>query len=602
MPAGSQDIITVPASESGLSFVPVPGTGTNGVAVADFNQDGCPDVYFVVKEPFKINDQRTWNRLFRNNCNGSFTNVTSEAGAIGADPDSPPNAMGSKFGASWGDFNNSGYPDLFLTHAGTDQLYRNNGDGTFTDITADAGVSGPNTQVSTSAVWFDFDNDGLLDLYVSVWEDSGPETDLRNRLYKNRGDGTFRDISDQSGLADAGRTWTSLPVDVNNDRLMDLYVVNDFGGNRLYVNEGNGTFTDRTEAFNLEDRFEGMGVAATDLNRDGVFDIFVTNNTEKPFNEEQVNALFVSTGDGNYSNLSETAGVELSGWGWGTEFIDHNNSGIEDLIVVNGYFDQSFANRYFRNSGNPESIQFEDISIEAGFADSTEGRGLAVFDYNLDGRSDILVSNFQTVPFLYRNESSAGNWLAIELEGTESNRSGSGAVVEVQMEEDVLRKYTHGVQFLAQHEIPLHFGIGEAEIVNQVVVTWPSGGVDELVSVPANQTITIKENQGLITSAEHQRDVEPEAAATIELLGNYPNPFNGTATIRFRLERPSEVVLSVYNSLGQRVYQRADMFSADGVHAIQWNMTGADVNSGVYFYRLTAGDGFRATGRMTYVK
>jgi len=591
------------APAAGLEFVTIPGTGTNGIAVADINRNGCLDIFFVVKERFRINDQRTWNRLFRNNCDGTFTDITSSSGLRGSDPLSNPNYMGSKFGASWGDINNNGYPDIFLTNAGFDHLYLNNGDGSFSNISYEAGIQGKSSQVSTSSVWLDFNNSGYLDLYVSVWENTdSSDLDLRNRLYKNNGDGTFTDVSEESGVDDRGRTWVTLPIDLNNDGWMDLYVINDFGQNRFYLNMGDGTFEERTAEYNLEDRFEGMGVAVADLNRNGYFDIFITNNTEKPFNEEQINALFLSDDKGRYQNVSEVAGVDLSGWGWGTEFIDIDNNGFEDLFVTNGYFDQEFPNRLFRNLGNLESITFEDISIEAGVADSTEARSVAVFDYSGNGSLDLLISNFQTAPVLLENRSESENWLSIQLEGTHSNRQAVGAVAEIYSGGELKKKYMHGTQFLAQNIQPLHFGLGSSEMVEKVKIRWPAGGVDEVTNIGANQQIKIRESEGLITSIPNESISEIETPGTIQLLGNYPNPFNGQTLFSFHLIEASQVLFKVHTMLGQKIYSSTEYYSSGGNQLYRWKANDLRLNSGIYLYTLTDQNGYSITGRMTYLK
>lgn len=590
-------------SQTGLNFVTIPGTGTNGVAIADINQNGCPDIYFVVKEPFRINDQRTWNRLFRNNCNGTFTDITTVSGLRGADPQSNPSYMGSKFGAAWGDFNNNGYPDIFLSNAGFDHLYLNNGDNTFTNISEEAGIQGKSSQVSTSSVWFDYNNSGFLDLYVSVWESSdSSDPDLRNRLYRNNGDGTFTDVSQESGVADGGRTWVSLPIDVNNNGRMDLYVINDFGPNRFYQNKGDGTFEEQTADFNLEDRFEGMGVAVADLTRNGYFDIFITNNTEKPFNEEQINALFLADETGTYQNISKEAGVDLSGWGWGTEFIDFNNNGFEDLFITNGYFDQRFPNRLFKNRGETESVQFDDVSTESGLADSTEARAVAVFDYDGNGKLDLVISNFQKGPFLVENHSDSGNWLSIKLEGTISNRQAVGAVAEVSAGGELYRKYVHGSQFLAQNVLPLHFGLGAADQIDRVKIIWPSGGANELVDIEVNQKINIREQEGVISSITQNPLSVTDRPNRIELTGNYPNPFNGQTVISFKLAEAAQIDISIYTIVGQKIYSSTENFNSAGSHQYRWQMDGAELNSGIYLYTLTDQRGYSVTGRMIYLK
>ena len=236
-------------------------TGANGVAVADYDGDGDQDIYLVVRAAYDASDTRTWSRLFANRGDGTFVDRTRESGAAGTAGVGLPNTAGNgaKLGAAWGDYDGDGDPDLYLTHAGPNQLLRNDG-GVFTDVTAEAGVAGGPTQLSTSALWADLDGDDDLDLYVGVWEDypeGGAERDLRNPYFENLGDGTFRERSSAAGLGDTGKTYAALPFDVDGDGDIDLYDANDFGVNRLYRNAGDGTFSEATAAFGLEDGGRG---------------------------------------------------------------------------------------------------------------------------------------------------------------------------------------------------------------------------------------------------------------------------------------------------------------------------------------------------------
>jgi hypothetical protein len=219
---------------------------TDGAAVADYDRDGDLDVYFVVIPPYLQNKPETWNRLFSNNGDGTFLDVTTIAGVAAEAPRLGP-GMGFKTGASWGDYDNDGWPDLFLTKYGPNQLFHNNGDGTFTDVTNQAGVAGGGTQQSQSALWFDYDLDGDLDLYVSVWYEKTLPPDTRNWMYENLGSGQFMDVSEASGLADPGKTYMSVAIDANNDGYLDLYLANDFAPsgsrpNKFYLNNGDKTF------------------------------------------------------------------------------------------------------------------------------------------------------------------------------------------------------------------------------------------------------------------------------------------------------------------------------------------------------------------------
>ncbi len=581
----------------------------NGVALADYDHDGDLDIYFVVQDSYKPSDPQTWNRIFSNRGDGTFFDVTARAGLAGRNSNSGqnPNGMGNKMGASWGDYDNDGWPDLFLTHYGSNQLFHNNSDGTFTDVTAQAGVAARRTQFSSSALWFDYDLDGDLDLYVSIYaEFFTTSNDRTNRLYENLGNGKFLDVSAASGVADNGATWTTVAIDANNDGYLDLYLANDFGPNKFYLNNGDKTFQEKTAGFGLEDRFHGMGLAVADCDGNGYFDIYLTNITEAG-SDEEINPLFLNTGQNFFYNYSVEAGVSLAGWGWGTEFFDLENDGDEDLFVVTNNFTPEFANVLFRNKAESGTARFERISHEVGLDDSTVARGVAVFDYDNDGDSDLLISNFFESPYLYENPMPHGNWLNVKLEGTVSNRDAFGAVVEVWANGRSYKKYHHGTQFLAQSIQPLHFGLGNAQSVERIAVRWPLGHVEEIGAMNVNQTIQIKEKSGIVSGVRARSTSQTPVPVALRLAGNYPNPFNGSTQIRFELGIPGEVELSIVNAQGQTVQVSKESFSTSGEKMIRWHGTGPianPVSSGLYFYCLklngqAAGLSF---GKMLYIK
>jgi hypothetical protein len=582
---------------------------TNGVALADYDRDGDLDIYLVIQDSYAASDPRRWNRLFANRGDGTFFDITSKAGLAGRNSNAGqnPNGMGNKMGAAWGDYDNDGWPDLFLTHYGGNQLFHNNGDGTFTDVTAQAGVAARRTQFSSSALWFDYDLDGDLDLYVSIYaEFFTTSNDRTNKLYENLGNGKFMDVSAASGVADNGATWTTIAIDANNDGYLDLYLANDFGPNKFYLNNGDKTFQEKTADFGLEDRFHGMGLAIADCDGNGYFDIYLTNITEAGFDEE-INPLFLNTGQNYFYNYSVQAGVSLAGWGWGTEFFDLENDGDDDLFVVTNNFTPEFANVLFRNQAESGTARFVKISPAVGLDDSTVARGVAVFDYDNDGDSDLLISNFFESPYLYENPMPRGNWLDIKLEGTVSNRDAFGTVVEVWANGRSYKKYHHGAQFLAQNIQPLHFGLGNAQNVERIAVRWSLGHVDEIGAVNVNQTIQIKEKSGIVSGVRASSTSQTPVPTTLRLIGNYPNPFNGETQIRFELGVPGEVELSIVNAQGQIVQMIKESFSTVGEKTMRWNGAGLNANlvsSGLYFYCLKLNNraAGRSFGKMLYIK
>jgi hypothetical protein len=583
-------------TEAGLTSV----QNTNGVAVADYDGDGDLDVYLVVHASYDPNDSSTWNKLYNNQGDGTFIRLISSvlAGHDSSDVMSP---MGHKMGASWGDFDNDGWPDLFLTHFGPNQLLRNNGDGSFADVTETAGVAG-GTQLSSSAVWFDYDRDGDLDLYVSNWEDHGApsgERDIRNWLYENVGDGSFSDVSEASGLADAGATWTSVAIDLNQDGLLDLYLANDFSHNKAYLNNGDKTFSESTESLGLEDPYHGMGLAVADVDQNGFFDIYLTNITESG-NDEEINPLFLNSGSGSFAQGSVQSGVSLAGWGWGTEFFDVENDGDEDLFVATGYFLPQYENVLFRNTMDAGTFGFDDVTHIVGLGDLDPARGLAVLDYDGDGDRDLLISNFAGAPHLYENRTGTGHWLKIDLEGTLSNRDGYGAVIEVNAGGAVHWRYHHGAQFLAQNRLPVHLGLGEADTVQSITVRWPSSHVDEIGAVFADQTIQIRETVGLVGGAAvASTDDRPPIPNRLNEVSSYPNPSSGHTTITYELARALPVTIAVYNVMGKRVATLVDAMQPAGSHRARFD--GAGLTSGVYVYTVTAGEQIW-TGRITLAR
>ena len=551
----------------------------NGVSVADYDMDGDLDIYMVAHRKYSEFVPKTWNKLFRNEGDGTFSDATEAAGVQGKATEFEKREMGSKFSAVWGDYDNDGDPDLFLTSIGPEILYRNEGDGTFSDVTEQAGLMHSDAESTSGATWWDYDRDGDLDLYVTVWGNPIVADSLtKNRMYENRGDGTFEDVSISSGLADTGKTWASIPIDANNDGLIDLYVVNDYGANKFYLNKGDKSFEEATAAYGLEDEGEGMGVTIGDYNNDGFFDIYVTNTDFNP--------LFLNTGEGGFTDEAEARGVQSAGWAWGTEFFDCDHDGDVDLYVANGFFFEQGTNFFFANQlSQKNEPSFTDISEATGANGEAEARGLVVFDYDNDGDLDMLVANWGEYPYLYTNTSSVLNWLKIELEGTESNRNAFGATVHATVGGKVFHRHNDGVEFLGQSVQPVHLGVGYASNIDEIEVRWPSGRTDKIYNVAANQTIKIIEG-GTATSTEDPST--PGNADAFQLFQPYPNPFAQSTALSFQLPQPGEVNLTVYNILGQEVLSENYTYSSAGKQSISLNGESLG-RSGMYIYRMVWG-------------
>ncbi len=575
---------------------------TNGVAVADYDLDGDLDVYFVAAWRYNPEDGSNRSRLMRNNGDGTFTDVTLQSGLRDANTRATMTNPGfpHKHGAAWGDYDNDGYPDIFLTNAvsnnlrGTNQLYHNNGDGTFTDVTQKARLKGGYNDHNSSAVWWDYDLDGDLDIYVCAWLGT-------NRMFRNDGDGVFSDVSEEAGLKNDHWTWVAVPLDANMDGYPDLYAVNDFGRNVFYLNNGDLTFSDATSAFGLEDEGNGMGVTVGDYNNDGYFDIYLTNIAER-----YPNPLFTNQGDGTFINTAAEMGVDDAGWAWGTEFFDCDHDGDLDLYVVTGFCDGFLnhpdPNYFFVNEGEKDQPVFVDKAEQMAINSTDESRGLAVFDHDNDGDLDLLVSNMRREPHLYINTTAAKNWLKIKLEGTASNRDAFGSIVRVKAGGATYYRYYSGVQFAAQNIMPVHFGLDEAPLVDEIMVRWPNGIEEKTSKVWVNQNIKIKEGSGIVSS--DLKTTGPSTPETFHLYGNFPNPFNGSTIIEFQMLESGAVEVLIFNALGQQVASLNETFSAAGRHQITWNginHDGSTVNSGLYVYQINF-QNLVQYGKMLYVK
>jgi enediyne biosynthesis protein E4 len=452
-------------AKAGIDFVHKSGaspekrlveTFGSGVAWIDYDNDGFQDLFFVNGAPGSSN------ALYHNNHDGTFTDVTQKAGVTGTES----GAGVFKTGVAVGDFDNDGYLDLYVTAFGPNTLYRNNHDGTFKDVTAAAGVAGGPTEWSTSTGFFDFDRDGFLDLYVVNYLDYRLDDNpycgqakegyrmychptifdgKADRLFHNNGNGTFTDVSKQAGIANpAGKGLGIVFCDYNRDGMTDIYVANDTVRNFLYRNAGNGTFVD--EAYRAGAGFDpngkpraGMGTDCADVNGDGLPDLFVTN-----FSEE-LNGLFQNQGDGIFEEVTTKAGLG-SGFiplGFGTKLFDADNDGDADIYVTNGHVIDNvklyrptltYAQKdlLYENLGGG---RFRDVTAQGGVAlqGTRVGRGLAVADFDNDGNLDVVISSVNQKPVLLKNQGvRAGNWILIRAKGKKSNAYGLGATVTLE--------------------------------------------------------------------------------------------------------------------------------------------------------------------------
>ena len=507
----------------------LPETMGAGGLFFDYNNDGHLDIYLVNSGTLSRDAQSTRyvnhsDVLYRNNGEGTFTDVTVEAGL--------QQNHGYGMGCLAADYDNDGDTDLYLTNFGKNQLYRNNGDGTFTDVTSHAGVGDGSWSVSAS--FGDFNLDGYLDLYVANYLDYQLETahacflegvhiycgpheypGARDTLYRNNGNGTFTDVTARVGLHNGGKGLGTLFTDYNSDGYPDVFVANDAVPDFLYRNNGDGTFTDVAitagVAYNSEGRATAsMGIATGDYDNDGLPDLFVTN-----FSLE-INSLFHNDSDGFYTMTTFETGLadpSFSQLGFGTQFLDADNDGTLELFIANGHVWDNVSKitpslSYKQQGqifGNIGTGQYRDLSETAGsfFKRPVVGRGVATGDYNNDGAVDILVTCCGEAPALLRNDSQAdirrNNWVKIRLVGTESNRDGIGAKVRVQTDKNTqFKEATCGGSYASGSALTLHFGIGTQEMIQSIKVKWQSGRSQTVdfsnTENPVNQVIRIIEN------------------------------------------------------------------------------------------------------------
>jgi hypothetical protein len=495
----------------------------------DYDGDGLLDIYLVngAEMPsLEKTGPKYLNRLYHNNGNGTFTDVTERAGVAGA---------GYGMGVAVGDYDNDGWPDLFLANVNGNQLFHNNGNGTFTDVTAKAGLSGAThngrKMWSISAGWFDYNRDGLLDLFVVNYVDWDPRYEpacvglngrgychpgsfapLPDTLYRNNGDGTFTDVSAETGIsALLGKGMGIAFADYDGDGWPDVFVANDNSPNLLLHNLGGKRFEEvglqAGVAYNEEGNvLAGMGVDFRDLNNDGLPDIWHTAIENETF------PLYVNQGNGNFLNAgreSRLANLTLPMSGWSNGIVDLDNDGWKDLVVARGnvmdnieevsrHFRYAEPNSVFRNLGNG---QFGDVSATAGadFTRPAPNRGLAYGDLDNDGRVDLVVTSLGGPVRVLRNVTETRNhWILLKLVGTKSNRMGIGAQIRITTDDGrrLYNEVTTSTGYSASSDPRVHFGLGSSRVIREIEIRWPSGTRQLLHDVATDRLMEVTEPGG----------------------------------------------------------------------------------------------------------
>ncbi|MBI5010599.1 MAG: CRTAC1 family protein [Bacteroidia bacterium] len=519
-PATNEDYFQEIGLQIGLDFIHSIGNGTEhlnnivessggGASFLDFDKDGFIDLFLsngTWIDGFSHGEkpaEPTHNHLYRNMGDGTFEDVSRKSGI---------DESAYSMGAAIGDYNNDGFPDIYICNYGANTLYRNDGNGKFTDVTKKAGVAGIK-ECSIGAVWFDYDLDGFLDIYVGNYLNFDPEYKYyyapdgfpgpmaydaeADYLYHNNGDGTFTDVTKEMGIMDVdGRAMGVGAVDYDDDGYMDIYVANDHTLNYLWHNDEGKKFTDRgtmsgTAFSQAGEATVSMSVDFADYNNDGLMDMFVSDDTYC--------SLYQNLGNGVFADRSYPAGIAMAAGqfvGWTSSFVDYDNDGDADIFKTNGALKHLYGHedQLFDNLGDGK---FKDISNGLGryFQEEYVGRGACLGDYDNDGDFDIYIANLNNRGvFLRNNKGNQNNWLLLQLEGTTSNRDAIGARVKIVSGGKAQISQQKGpTGYLSQNDHRMHFGLGKNEMVESIEIKWPSGKTQVIENTRANQLLSVKE-------------------------------------------------------------------------------------------------------------
>lgn len=522
----------------------IPG---GGVGFADYDNDGDPDLIIASRTHFKV---------FKNTGN-SFTDVTTQAG-INFTGDCLKSVV-------WGDYDNDGWRDVYLTswYSGN-KLYRNNGNGAFTDVTSQAGVGVPIVYQSTTAAWGDINKDGLLDLYVGNYGNIESAGEQPNFLFRNNGNGTFTDITATSGAGDSTykKPLAIVIYDFNMDGWQDIYIAMDKNQrSTMFRNNGNGTFQDVTLQTGTMCYFDAMGIAVGDYDHDGLFDLHVSNGPPG-------NATFRYNGNGTFTNVAVPTNTTINKECWGNSFIDFDNDGWCDLYAT-ASAGIDMCDVLYKNNRNST---FSNVGFSIGIRDSTFSYGAAKVDYNNDGYMDMCVTmSRDSNAHFYRNSGGSNKWIKLKCTGIQSNKDAIGTVVTAYYNGNINRQVIlGGSSYLSSDDVELVFGIGSAPRVDSMIINWTNGIVDRSYNILANGRYTAVEGAGVIGITPIGNIIPSE----FKLQQNYPNPFNPSTKIRFSMPVSGKVFLQVFDILGNEISVLVDSYVKAGKYEVDFNASG----------------------------
>lgn len=559
--------------------------GNHGVSVIDYNADGWDDIFFSNMSQFYLGDT-SFCSLLRNNQNGTFTNVTAAAGL---------RLYGSFKSGIFGDINNDGYPDLFLGEAlrnGRCHLLVNNKDGTFRDLGNECGIDFSNT-VATAA-FGDYNNDGLLDLFLAT---EFPDFDI---LYRNTSHGdtiSFTDVSSAAGIEGFTSTaaMQSTFIDIDHDGDQDIYAVHDgFLPSSLFRNNGDGTFSDISISSGLYDYGIGnsMGLYWKDFDNDGWEEVYVTRIGKGGLYKRQPN--------GKYTNIAESSGAEFNGMTWGIVWEDLDNDMDDDMFLVNTYGYNGTKSIYYENKNG----KYTDMALAYGVNYPYSFYGLAYGDFNNDGHLDLVAAASDGYnKLLYNTKNKSGNWIKLSLEGISINRMAVGVTVRAVSGINVQRRtVTAGNSYTSQMAPWLHFGLDTLQKIDTLQIIWSTTSSQTFTNVSVNKHYRLTEGNSLVTAVTEERTSTMPRSFALEQ--NYPNPFNPSTNISYVVGSDhffsgQHITLRVFDLLGQEIALLVDEVQTPGRYSVQFNGTGKP--SGVYFYRLQIGS-FSVVKRMMLLK